>query len=318
MPRQEAAVGRAEQAVSEAEQQRLIEAEADRLRNLPHNAEGLRPGWDYERFPNGPRRAWKAGDPVNMPDAKGISPVFATTRKRIWINRATDELEGRAVGARVRAVRPPRPKVPVDPTPAGWDPFAATDQELAAKGWEKVPKEGLQWIDPIRNASDKELEGIARSGIMPPRLGAEIEHARIPQRAGDMLEEVGVNSNTARRVTKVGDPDNLMPTRKEIHAIVDQAALETNPARNPSLKISLDTRSAAPFREATNEEMADIVEAIKDVRIDPTKPLKGKELSDFLEAQKKLRGFLEAEKKLRPTSTWEVPSELYPEDPTGH
>jgi hypothetical protein len=35
-------------------------------------------------------------------------------------------------------------------------------------------------------------------------LGAEIEHARIPQRVGEMLEEVGVDANTARRVTKAG------------------------------------------------------------------------------------------------------------------
>ncbi len=252
MPRKQAAVGRAEQAVSAAEEQRLIEAEADRIRKLPRTIEGLPPGWDYERFPNGPRRAWRAGDPINMPDANGNYPVWETVRKRIWINRATDELEARAAG-RVRATIPPRTSGPVNP---------------ATGGWEQVPKAGLEWLDPIREATNKELAAVATSGSMPSRLGAEIEHARIPQRAGDLLEEVGVDPNTARRVTKVGDPDNLMPTRKEIHAIFDEPARVINPNRNPTLEFSLDVRADAPFREATDDEIAEIVKAIKDHQID--------------------------------------------------
>jgi hypothetical protein len=301
VPRQEATVGRAEQAVTAAQEQRLIEAEADLIRKLPRNVEGLPPGWDYERFPNGPRRDWRPGDAINMPDAKGNYPVWATIRKRIWINRATDEQAGRAAGTRVRAPIPPKPTGPVDPTPAGWDPWGATDKELAARGWEKVPKGGLPWLDPIGEATDKELVAIASSGSMPSRLGAEIEHARIPQRAGDMLEAVGVDPNTARRVTKVGDPDNLMPTRKEIHAIVDEAARVTNPNRNPTLEFSLDVRSDAPFREATNEEIADIVKAIKNRRLAVPETEAQKQALEIL------RGFLKAEKKLRPSSTWEVP-----------
>jgi hypothetical protein len=167
----------------------------------------------------------------------------------------------------------------------------------ATGGWEQVPKGGLEWLDPIREATDKELAAIAQSGSMPSRLGAEIEHARIPQRAGEMLEEAGVDPNTARRVTKVGDPDNLMPTRKEIHAIVDEPARVINPNRNPTLEFSLDVRTAAPFREATDEEIVDIVKAIKDGQIDLSKTWAGKRLRDFLAA----------EKKLRPSSTWEVP-----------
>jgi Domain of unknown function (DUF4157) len=282
--RQEATVGRVEQAVTTAEEERLIEAEADRIRKLPQNVEGLRPRWDYERFPNGPRRAWMPGDSINMPDAKGIYPVWSTIRKRIWRTLATDELAERAAGRRVRATIPPRSKGPVDPN-----------------AFEEVPESGLQWLDPIREATDKELAAVSASGSMPSRLGAEIEHARIPQRAGDMLEAVGVDPNTARRVTKVGDPDNLMPTRKEIHAIVDKPAHEIQPSRNPTLPVSLDVRATAPFREATNEEIADIIEAIKNRRVAVP------ETEAQKQALEKLRGFLADEKKLRPSSTWEVP-----------
>ena len=279
--RGQARVASAQEAVAEAEEQRLIEAEVDRLRKLPKNVEDLPQGWDYERFPKGPRRAWMPGDPINMPDAKGNYPVWGTLRKRIWMTRATDEIAERAAGRHVRAVIPPRP------------PGAGPNTGVAVE----IPKEGLPWLDPIREATDKELAAIASSGHMPSRLGAEIEHARIPQRAGDLLVEAGVDANTARRVTKVGDPDNLMPTRKEIHAIVDEPARIINPNRNPTLEFSLDVRSDAPFREATDKEITDIVKAIEDGGIDLSKTQRGREL----------RSFLEAEKKLRPSSTWEVP-----------
>ncbi len=162
VPRQAATLGRAEQAVAAAEEQHLIEAEADRIRKLPRNVEGLPPSWDYERFPKGPKRDWMPGDAVNMPDAKGTVPVFATTRKRIWRTLATDELAARAAGRRARVIVPPRPKGPVDP-----------------KAFEEIPKGGLPWLDPIPEATDKELAAVAVSGSMPSRLGAEIEHARI-------------------------------------------------------------------------------------------------------------------------------------------
>jgi hypothetical protein len=114
-----------------------------------------------------------------------------------------------------------------------------------------------------------------------------------------MLEEVGVNPNISRRVTKVGDPDNLMPTRQEIHAILDHWAHVLNPGRNPKLRVSLDlhVRANAPFREATDAEILDIVTAIKDAGDDLGKTQAGRDL----------RGFLAAEKKLRPSSTWTVP-----------
>lgn len=291
VPRQEAAVGRAERDVAAAQQQRAIEIEADRIRKLPANVEGLRPGWDYAHFPLGPRRAWQPGDAINMPDANGNYPVWATVRPRIWRNRATDELAARAAGTRVRATIPPRPKGPVDPN-----------------AFEEVPKGGLPWLDPIRSASDKELAVTARSGSLPSYHGAEIEHARIPQRAGDKLVAAGVNPNIARRVTKVGDPDNLMPTRKDIHAIVDESARVMNPNRNPTLKFSLDVRTNAPFREATDAEIANIVKAIKNRKIIVPKTEEAKQkLAKQEQALKELRGLLEAEKKLRPASAWEVP-----------
>jgi hypothetical protein len=112
-----------------------------------------------------------------------------------------------------------------------------------------------------------------------------------------MLEDVGVDPNTARKVTKVGDPDNLMPTRKEIHAIVDEPARVINPNRNPTLEFSLDVRATAPFREATDDEISAIVKAIGDGEIDLGKSAAGR----------RLRAFLDAEKKLRPFSTWIVP-----------
>ncbi len=116
-----------------------------------------------------------------------------------------------------------------------------------------------------------------------------------------MLEAAGVDPNTARRVTKVGDPDNLIPTRKEIHAILDESAHEIQPSRNPTLPVSLDVRATAPFREATDAEITDIVDAIKKRRIAVP------ETEAQKEAIKRLRSFLGAEKKLRPSSTWEVP-----------
>ena len=298
VPRQQTAVSRAEQDVAAAQRQRAIEMEADLIRNSPKNVEGLPRGWDYERFPMGPRRAWQPGDAINMPDAKGNYPVWATVRMRIWRNRATDELAERAAGRSVRATIPPKPTGPVEQSPAGWDPFAATDAELAARGWQKVPEGGLPWLDPIKAATEKELAAIARSGKLPGYLTAEIEHARIPQRAGDMLVDAGIDKNIARRVTKVGDPDNLMPTRQDIHAIVDDAARVMNPNRNPTLKFSLDVRTQnAPFREATDAEMESVVKAVKDAGIDPSKAL----------ARQRLLDALAEEKKLRPSSTWTVP-----------
>jgi hypothetical protein len=60
---------------------------------------------------------------------------------------------------------------------------------------------------------------------------------------------------------------------------------------------SLDVRADAPFREATDDEIAEIVKAIRDQQIDLGKT----------ESGTRLRGFLAGEKQRRPSSTWEAP-----------
>ena len=303
-----------EASVAEAERARLVEtrleAEAERLRGMPRDGEGLPPAWDSKRFPAGPRRGWKPGESVDMPDPDGIAPNWSTIRRRVWRTRAIDEMAERARRTHARERIPPTRKGPASAVAkpqrglSTFDPFQASPEELATAGWQEL-EGGLPWLDPIREATNTELASIAESGVMPRRLGAEIEHARIPQRIGRMLEKAAADKTTAarkvtrsqvRKLTKLGDPSNLMPTRKEIHAIVDEEARQY-PHRNPTAEFSLDSRSEAPFREATDGEIGEIVQWIEDRGIDLGKTDEGVAL----------RGFLKAEKSLRPSSTWTVP-----------
>ena len=146
--------------------------------------------------------------------------------------------------------------------------------------------------------TEEELEKVAKTGVIPERIGAEIEHKRIPQRMGRLLQEVGLNAGEARELTKLGDPSNLEPTVKEWHAVVDQRAREINPNRNRLLRLSLDERVEFPFGSASNEELAAIVDRLRERRIDLGASLAGVELRKILGREKQRR---------RAWARWTVP-----------
>ena len=229
------------------------EAAAESTRMAPRNADGLPPSWDYGRYPYGPRGGWKPGMSVDMPDGAGNYPAWDTIRRRVWRTKASDALAKRLAGA---------------PTSA--------DRLLA--------------LDPTGVLTDHELQDVAKTGRMPERVGAEIEHKRIPQRMGRLLQEVGLDANDARELTKLGDASNLDPTVKEWHAAVDQRAREINPSRNRPLTISLDDRVEFPLGSATNEELAAIVDRLRERGIDLGKSEPGRNLRDILQVEKARRG----------------------------
>src|SRR6266516_7731102 len=197
----------------------------------------------------------------DLPDGAGNHPAWDTIRKRVWRTKATDELAARAAGTSTAADR-------------------------------------LIHIDPIGELTDGELEDVAETGRMPRRVGAEIEHKRIPQRMGRLLVEAGLDPSEARELTKVGDPTNLEPTQKEWHAIVDRRAREINPGRNPTLEISLDERVEFPLGSATNEELAAIVDRLAEREVDLGGSEEGLCLREILRAEKERRGA---------SATWSVP-----------
>lgn len=199
--------------------------------------------------------------PVDMPDGAGNYPGWDTIRKRVWRTKAADALAKRRAGA---------------PT--------AADRLIA--------------LDPAGLLTDHELQDVARTGQMPERVGAEIEHKRIPQRMGRLLQDAGLDATDARELTKLGDASNLDPTVREWHAAVDQRAREINPGRNPQLAISLDDRVEFPLGSATNDELAAIVARLRDRGID----------LGATEAGRNLRGILQGEKERRGASAkWTVP-----------
>jgi flagellar biosynthesis GTPase FlhF len=154
--------------------------------------------WDYEKFPEGPGRRWKAGDPPNMPDSKGTYPGWDTIRERYWKNLAHNELEARKAGAAMEV-----------------------DKELR--------------LNP-QSWTDAELNEMLKTGKGPK--GFEIEHKDIPQRVVTMLEEAGFPQNDARRIGQLGDPQNLSPELREFHAVVDKEAAsfrDRNPTLPASL-----------------------------------------------------------------------------------
>jgi Domain of unknown function (DUF4157) len=220
--------------------------------------EGLPSGWDYERFPNGPSSRWRPGDAVNVPDGAGNYPDWDTIRERIWRTKASDELAARSHSASASA--------------------------------------GSH--DPIGDLTVPELTETAQTGKMPKRVGAEIEHERIPQRMGRLLKDVGLDATQADVLSLKGDPSNLEPTTKEWHAVGDTRAREINPNRNPTLKASLDDREQFPLGKASNAEIGKIVDAVDRAGID----------LDSSEAGLRLREVLRVEKGRRGASaTWRVP-----------
>jgi citrate lyase gamma subunit len=229
------------------------ETAAEAIRTAPRNTDGLPPGWDHARYPYGPPRRWRPGDAVNMPDGAGNYPVWDTIRQRIWRTKAADELAERSTGTSRQADR-------------------------------------LIALDPIKLLTDEELAGVARSGVMPEHVRAEIEHRRIPQRMGRLLVAAGLDASEAMELTKLGDPSNLEPTVKEWHAVVDQRAREINPNRNRELELSLDDRVEFPFGSASDEELAAIVDRLRQRGVDLSASEAGKALRDILQREKERRG----------------------------
>ncbi|BDV31555.1 eCIS core domain-containing protein [Microbacterium terricola] len=236
-------------------------AEADAInKGGARTLEGLPPGWDYAKHPHGPNRRWKPGDPVDMPDGPGNYPDWATIRKRAWMTKASDELAARAGGQNLK---------------------------------------GPNLLDPVGELTEAELKITAKTGVMPERVGAEIEHSRIPQRVGKLLEDVGLEATEARELSKLGHSSNLDPTFRETHAAWDAEALKAEGgARNPSLKAALDDRSEFPLTSATNEEIGAIVDRIRARGIDLGATERGRELREILRIQKLRAGH---------SATWVVP-----------
>ncbi|MGW6194615.1 eCIS core domain-containing protein [Kribbella sp. NPDC055110] len=227
----------------------------------------LPPDWDYQANPRGPARDWQPGDPVNMPDAEGTHLGWDTMRKRAWRTWATNELDLRAVGNR--------------PDP-----------------------EQLVHLNPIEELTDAQLAEVARTGVMPRDSHAEIEHARIPQRVGRLLVDVGIPETRARTLSKLGSSGNLEGVSKEVHAVLDQEAKKTGTPRNPTLPASIDDRIDFPLGSASNQEISDMVDATRDaVRArGPQAHLRdtaaGQKLHDILTIEKTRRGA---------SATWTVP-----------
>jgi hypothetical protein len=230
------------------------------LPNRTLDRNGLAEGWDYTTQSKGPRRRWQVSDPINMPSPRGVHPTHATVTKRLWKTKAVEELNAR-------------------------------------KGGDSKASERLLHLDPIEELTTAELQAVAKTGKMPARVGAEVEHSRIPQRIGGLLEKVGLSPTEARVLSKAGDPSNLEPTIKEWHAVVDAEARTIGTPRNPSLPMSLDDRLERPLGSATNAEIAAIAHRLKGPGVQLNSPA-GKKLREILAAEKTARGA---------SADWDVP-----------
>lgn len=188
----------------------------DALRNAPREPSLAGEAWDHARFPRGPRRRWVAGDPTDMPDAKGTYPTFDTARGRFWRNRAFQELGSRDRGTGSRM-------------PTSSDPISAmTDAELAN----------------LRDTATGDV-GSPRDPVTGKPM--EIEHFGIPQRAVGWLERAGFSPSEARRIAKVAHPDNLLDVTGPEHAFFDAAAHAFGRQRaDPWGNMWADTRMSDP------------------------------------------------------------------------
>ncbi len=163
------------------------------IRTARNNPTGAGQGWDYKKFPKGPRVEWQPEDPIDMPEPDGTYPKWDKARARFWRNRASFELDARRSGARART------------------PNAS---------------------DPITAMSDADLEAMrdtATSKVRSPRdpvtgVAAEIEHFGVQQQVGRWLQDAGFPGNDARRITGVADPTRLLEVSPVEHAFFDAQA----------------------------------------------------------------------------------------------
>jgi hypothetical protein len=237
-------------AATKAARQQEATAHLDELRKRPLQRGSMGEAWDHARFPEGPKRRWRPGDPPDMPSARGGYPAWGTIRGRVWRSLAQSELEARAAGA-VRDT------------------------------------ESLLDFDAVRRMTKSQLEEMVRTGKSPS--GFEIEHARIPQRAARMFERAGLPRAEARRLAHLGEPSNLEPAPREWHAVVDEEAAKWK-GRNPSLPASIDDRTEFPLGSMRESEAQELLDAIRRHGIDLEETSGGRALREALREENARRG----------------------------
>lgn len=253
------AIGKPLKSLTRAERTRVetlrtaADAAAAEIRSAGvRNGNGLPPAWDHAKHPFGPHADWQYGDAVDMPSGTNGPPGYGTTvTKRVWETLARDELSARKAGL----------------------------SGIGGRG---------SRINPIKEATGEELEAIAKSGQMPERLGAEIEHERIPQRVQALAEEAGLSPADANEVFRAADSSNLLPTNREVHAAWDEVA-RWDRSRNPTLPNSLDERFTFPLGGARDDEIAAIVDRLNARGIKLGDKPAGLELREILRAEKERR-----------------------------
>jgi hypothetical protein len=90
--------------------------------------------------------------------------------------------------------------------------------------------------------TEAQLHETIKTGKAPP--GFEIEHQYVPQRVTKLLIAAGIPDSEVARLGRLGDPPNLYPTRKEIHAVLDEEAAQfTNGIRACRLPLTIAPNS---------------------------------------------------------------------------
>ena len=218
--------------------------------------------WDYTRFPDGPGRNWKPGDPIDMPTPSGYPTYKDDGRERYWRNRAHFELEARKDGrATPRVVKLPGEKGHTLDDNLRWDAIeAASDDRLRV-----MLKDGKAPDDPML------------AHLKPQARKVNIEHEHTPQRVAGWLEAVGVPKNEAARLTRASSPDNMMAATRDIHGAWDQFA---SSKRGGSGLFDAE-RASSPLNSASKEEVEAIIAAVKGRDLASTD--KGRRLRDAIE-----------------------------------
>jgi hypothetical protein len=168
------------------------------------------------------------------------------------------------------------------------------------KGGAKLPGAAAE-LDPIRGMTDAELAHAAKTGEIPSRFQAEIEH-RIPQRVGRWMAKAGVPPKEAAAATKLNDPENLESASKSWHEKVDEMKARFRSGHDKTDPMSsLDTRAGRPLGQASDAEIATMVTALKKpgVNLDVEVDVNGTKTT--------LRNVFRDEKTRRPGSTWDAP-----------
>ena len=145
-----------------------------------------------------------------------------------------------------------------------------------AEGVSRLPPGAVQELDPVKGMTDEELADVARTGKLPARLKGllELEHRRIAQRVGNWLAKAGVPADEAAALTKRTDPSNLEPVSPAHHATVDEYRARFREGHDVADPMSsLDTRVQRPLEGATDQELADIIAALRKYDADLDLPI---------------------------------------------